>query len=170
MKPILYIMCGAGFSGKSTLAKEIAKHTGASLVSQDALFFEKEKELNLDQDNDEQWRILLDMCLDRIKENLEAGRSVVFDNTNTKFEHREELRELAKSIGAETKVVFLDTPIEIQKERQKKNQKTRERHDVKQEYLDQAITELEIPNKNENTLVFQTDTDLEKFLQNLSMS
>lgn len=46
--PTLYIMCGVGFSGKSTLAKKIAEHTGAMLVSQDALYFEKEKELNLD--------------------------------------------------------------------------------------------------------------------------
>jgi predicted kinase len=166
-KPILYIMCGVGFSGKSTLAKKIAKHTGAILVSQDALFFEKEKELNLDQDSDEQWRMLLDMCLERIKENLEAGKSVVFDNTNTKFEHREELREVAKLVEAETKVIFLDTPIEVQKERQKKNLETGERHDVKQEYLDQAISGLEVPIENENTLIFKPDTNLDVFLKSL---
>ncbi len=160
-------MCGVGFSGKSTLAKQIAEHTGATLVSQDALFFEKEKEMNLDQDSDKQWRMLLDMCLERIKENLETGKSVVFDNTNTRFEHREELRELAKSVEAETKVIFLDTPIEIQKERQKKNLKTGERHDVKQEYLDQAIAELEIPTENENTLSFKPNTDLNILLKNL---
>jgi len=158
-------MCGVGFSGKSTLARRIAEHTGAILVSQDALFFEKEKELGLDLDSDEQWRMLLDMCLERIKENLEAGKSVVFDNTNTKFEYREELRQIAKSVGAETKVIFLDTPIEIQKERQNKNLETGERHDVKQEYLDQAIQELEIPTAHENTLVFKPETDLASFLK-----
>lgn len=45
----LYIMSGVGFSGKSTLAKKIADHTDAALVSQDGLFFEKEKELGIDQ-------------------------------------------------------------------------------------------------------------------------
>ena len=160
-------MCGVGFSGKSTLAKKIVEHTGAVLVSQDALFFEKEKELNLDQDSDEQWKILLDMCLEIIKENLNAGKSVVFDNTNTKFEHREELRELAKSVGAKIEVIFLDTPIKIQKERQNKNLETRERHDVSQEYLDQAIVELEIPSEKENVLIFKQDTDLNDFLKNI---
>ena len=160
----LFIMCGVGFSGKSMLAKKIAEHTGAVLVSQDALFFEKEKELNLDQDSDEQWRMLLDMCLERIRENLNAGRSVVFDNTNTKFEHREELRQVAESVGADTKVIFLDTPIEVQKERRNKNLETSERHDVKQEYLDQAIQELEVPTEKENVLVFKPDTDMEEFL------
>ena len=53
-------MVGVGFSGKSTLAKKIAEHFDIPLISQDAMFFEKEKELNLDQDSDEQWRMLLD--------------------------------------------------------------------------------------------------------------
>lgn len=167
MKPILYIMCGVGFSGKSTLAKKIAGHTRAVLVSQDGMYFEKKDELGVDQDDDGQWRMLLDMCLKRILENLSQGRSVVFDNTNTKFEHREELRRLAGRVGAETKVVFLDTPIEVQKERQERNKLTQERHDVKQEYLDQAIKELEIPTETENVLVFKPDTDLDFFLAKL---
>lgn len=155
-------MCGVGFSGKSTLAKKIAEHTGAVLISQDAMYFEKE--LNLNLDNDDQWRMLLDMCKERILENLKNGKSVVFDSVNTRFEHREELRQLAKSAGAGTKVVFLDTPIDIQRERQEKNRETKARPDVKQEYLDQAINELEVPTSEENVLVFSPDIDLEAFL------
>ena len=64
--------------------------------------------------------------------------------------------------------IFLDTPIEIQKERQEKNRESGERHDVKQEYLDQAIAELEIPGENENVVIFKPDTDLEEFLAALS--
>ncbi len=162
--PILYIMCGVGFSGKSTLAKQISEYTGAVLVSQDAMFFEKEKELNIDQDSDKEWAMLLQMCKERILENLKQGKSVVFDNINTRVEHREELRQLAQSAGATAKVIFLDTPIEVQKERQIKNKETGERHDVKQEYLDQAIEELEVPTDDENVLVFKPDTHLESFL------
>ena len=165
--PTLYIMCGVGFSGKSTLAKKIAEHTGAVLVSQDAMFFEKEKELNLNLDDDDQWRMLLDMCKERMLENLKQGRSVVFDNVNLRVSNRDELRELAKQANAETKIIFLDTPIEIQKERQLKNKETGERHDVKQEYLDDAIRELEVPGVEENTLVFKPDTDSGSFLDNL---
>lgn len=161
-------MCGVGFSGKSTLAKKIAEHTGAVLISQDALFFELEKTLNLDQDSDEQWRMLLDMCKDRIRENLDKGRSVVFDSVNTRFEHREEIRKIANLLGIKSVVVYLDTPIEIQKERQLKNKETGERHDVKQEYLDQAIAELEIPTEKENVLVFKPDTDINNFLSALN--
>jgi predicted kinase len=160
-------MCGVGFSGKSTLAKKISEHTGAVLISQDGMFFELEKKLSLDEDSDEQWRMLLDMCKEKILENLKEGKSVVFDNTNTRFEHREELREFLKQVDVKTKVVFLDTPIEIQKQRQQKNKETGQRHDVKQEYLDQAIAELEIPTESENVLIFKPDTNLQEFLSNL---
>lgn len=165
--PILYIMCGVGFSGRSTLAKEIAKHTGAVLVSQDLMYFEKKEELNIDEDDDNQWRMLLDMCKERILENLMKGNSVVFDNVSTRFEHREELRQLAKTANTESRVVFLDTPIEMQKERQEKNRQTGVRHDVKQEYLDQAIKELEVPTEAEHTLIFKPETDLNSFLSAL---
>ena len=163
----LYIMCGVGFSGKSTLAKKISEHIGAVLVSQDAMYFEKQKELNIDQDDDNQWRILLDLCKEKILDNLKQGKSVVFDNVSAKVEHREELRQLVKLANAKTKVIFLDTPLEVQKERRLKNRETGERHDVKQEYLDQAIKELEIPTKDEDVLVFKPDSNLETFLDSL---
>ena len=165
--PRLYIMSGVGFSGKSTLAKKIAEYTGATLVSQDGLFFEKEKELTLDLDSDEQWRVLLDMCLERIHQLLSEGKSVVFDNTNTRHQHREEVRLVGLSAGAEPIVVFLDTPIKVQRERQKRNRVTKERHDVKQEYLNQAIAELEAPTKEENVRIFKPDTDINVFLAGL---
>lgn len=163
----LYIMCGVGFSGKSTLAKKISEHTGAILISQDAMFFELEKNLNLNLDSDSDWKTLLGVCKERIRENLSAGKSVVFDNTNTRFEHREEIRGIANSLGVKSVVVFLDTPLEVQKERQLKNKETGERHDVKQEYLDQAITELEIPNESENVFSFKPNDDLKQFLSAL---
>jgi predicted kinase len=163
----LYIMCGVGFSGKSTLAKKIAEYIDAVLIGQDTMFFENKEKLNLNLDDNDQWKILLDMCKEKILENLKQGKSVVFDNTNTRFEHREELRQLAKLTNAKTKVIFLDTPIEVQKERQLKNKETGERHDVKQEYLDQAIEELEIPTENENVLVFKPNTNLKSFFSSL---
>ncbi len=165
--PILYIMCGVGFSGKSFLAKKIAEKTDSVLISQDAMYFENKDRLNIDEDSDEQWRMLLDMCIEKIKKNLLNGKSVVFDNVNTRLEHREELREIATSANADTKVVFLDTPLEVQKQRQSNNLTAKQRHDVKQEYLDQAIEELEVPTEEENTLVFKPETNLEVFLNRL---
>lgn len=160
-------MCGVGFSGKSTLAKKIAEYPNILLVSQDALFFEKEKELKLNQDDDAQWSMLLDMCKQRIKEILSAGKSVVFDNTNLMRAHRDELRILAREAGAKAVVVYLDTPGEILNKRQDDNAVTRERHDVKQEYLDDAKAQLEIPSNDEGVYIFTPDLNIDTFLKEL---
>src|SRR5205085_5267100 len=127
--PILYIMVGVGFAGKSTLSKKIAEHLRIPLISQDALLFEKEKELSLSGDDDEQWRMLLTLCQQRIKELMLAGQSVVFDNVNLKRAHRDELREIAKQANGKAVAIYLDTPEEILNKRQKNNAVTGERHD-----------------------------------------
>lgn len=163
----LYIMCGVGFAGKSTLAKKIAEYTGATLVSQDAMYFEKEEELNIDPDSDEQWRMILDMSQNRIKEELNKGNSVVFDDTSLQVNNRDELRRIAKETGAETKVVFLDTPIEVQKERQAKNRITGERHDVEQHHLDKAIEDLQPPTEDEHVIVVKPGYDFSEIIPQL---
>ncbi len=168
MKPILYIMCGIGFAGKSVLAKKIAERLNIPLVSQDAIFFEKEKELNLNEDDDKQWEMLLNMCKQRIKELMMSGKSVVFDNVNLMRKHRDELRELAKEAGGSSVVIYLDTPEEILNLRQDRNKISKERHDVKQEYLDDAKVQLEIPTQNENTYIYTPDTDFDNFIAQLS--
>lgn len=111
--------------------------------------------------------MLLEMCKEIIYQNLSEGKSVVYDSTNTRFEHREEIRKVAEPFAVPTKVIFLDTPIKVQKERQQKNLETGERHDVKQEYLDQAIAELEIPTEAENVVAFKPDDSLELFLEKI---
>ena len=160
-------MCGVGFAGKSTLAKKIAEYTGATLVSQDAMYFEKEEELKLDPDSDEQWRMILDMSQNRIREELSKGNSVVFDDTSLQVSHRDELRNIAQEIGAETKVVFLDTPIEIQKERQAQNKITSERHDVEQHHLDKAIEDLQPPTADEHVIVVKPGYDFSEIIPQL---
>jgi len=165
--PTLYIMCGVGFAGKSTLAKNIAEHFNTPLVSQDSLFFEKEKELNLNEDDDETWQMLLTMCQEKIKELLTTGKSVVFDNVNLKREHRDELRQIAKEANGKAIIIYLDTPEELLNKRQDRNKVTRERHDVKQEYLEDAKMQLEIPSEDEEVYVFTPETNLDVFLNKL---
>ena len=163
----LFIMCGVGFSGKSTLAKEIAKRTGAILMSQDEEFFQKQKELNLNEDNDDDWDMVVNICKEEIRKLLVQGKSVVFDHTNLTFGEREKLREIATSTGAKAIVIFLNTPEEVQVQRQQQNLTTANRHQVKQEYLEEAKRELEIPQPIENTLVVTPDTNIDNFLSDL---
>lgn len=163
----LYIMCGVGFAGKSTLARKIADHFGIALVSQDALYFEKEKELDPHADDDTQWETLLNMCKENIDTLLANDQSVVFDNVNLTREHRNELRVIAQKNDAHAIVVFLNTPIALLDERQEQNKVTAQRHDVEQHHLDNARRQLEIPSEDEEVYTFTPTTDTESFLNTL---
>ena len=163
----LYILCGVGFSGKSTLARKITEYKNAILVSQDDIWFEKAKECNLDEDSDEDWDMVLQISKQRVRDKLSHGNSVVFDHVNLRHSHREELRDVAKEYGAQAVVVYLDTSFDIQKERWLKNIETQERHNVEQKFLDEAIKELEIPHVSENTFIFTPDTDIAYWLDKL---
>lgn len=167
MPKILYIMCGLGFSGKSTLAKKIAEYKNIELVSQDAIYFEKEKELDPNLTSDEEWELIWNISIDRIIEKLKEGKSVVYDSTNTKKEHRDRFRKIALENEAKVVVVYLQTPDKLLIERQMKNKETKERHDVKQEYLDQARRELEIPTEDENLFLFTPETNFEEWIKKL---
>lgn len=163
----LYIMCGLGFSGKSTLAKAMGQHLNVPVVSQDEIFFKKKAELSSIKEDQEFWRVLLDMGEDELRQLLRQGQSVIFDSVNLSRNIRDELRALAKEAGAEAVVVYLDTPEYLLDERQAKNKVTKERHDVDQKDLDKAKKDLEPPTEDENVHVFRPDSDLQIFLGQL---
>src|SRR3989338_2110441 len=113
----LYIMCGLAFSGKSTLARKIAERTGSKLIAFDKLWVEKDKE-NPVPNGDEGWKFIRKIGQDEIAKSLQKGNSVVYDDNNIRFEHREELRDIARKAGARTIVVYLNTPMEVIRKRE----------------------------------------------------
>lgn len=164
----LYFTCGVAFSGKSTLAKRIAERKNASLISQDAIWFEKEKEWNLDEDSDEAWDRVYKIAKERIGAELSEGRSVVFDDISLKYADRESLRNIAREHAAQAILIYLDTPALVREERRTNNVHTRERHQLKQELIDWATKEMEVPQESENAIVFRPNMDLESWLSDLS--
>ncbi len=163
----LYIVCGVAFSGKSTLSKKIADYKKVTLVSQDTLWFEKKKELNLDSDSDEDWDKVLQLSKALVRDILMKGDSVAFDDISLKYSDRESLRNLAKECGAESVLVYLDTPRSVQQERQNKNLETKERHDVPKHLIDWGLEELEIPQDSEKAFIFRPETDITDWLNKL---
>lgn len=163
-KQTLYIMCGLGFAGKSTLAKKIAEHTGAIIVSQDENYFEKQDEIdNSDMDSKQQWNFLLNYSRQKIDDYMAIGKSVVFDNTSCGLGERDALRAIAGKYAAKSIVVYLDIPYELADERYRKNKITKKRLDVKQEYLDDVKRHMEIPTSDENLVVYTPQTNLNDF-------
>lgn len=162
--PTLYIMCGQAFSGKSTLAKDIARYTNANLVSQDSIWFEKEEEAKLSGQKPD-YHVVLEISKQKIREALKDAKSVVFDNTNASFHHREEFRQIANEYEAKAVVVYLNTNENELKKRQEFNKITMVRHDVKEEEIQKVRDRFEVPTYDENVLMFKPEDSLELFLE-----
>lgn len=162
-------MCGLPFSGKTTLAKKIAEHTGAKLIAFDQLWLELGKDTNVAHllKGDEGWRFTRSVAKERIAECLKNSRSVVYDDINVKREHREELREVAKHHGAMAIVVYIDTPLAIREEREKDNLFTKRRHDVEPVNSKKALAQFDKPGPPEQLIVFAFENNLEEWLGRL---
>ena len=162
----LYIMCGLPFAGKSTLSRKIAEKTGSKLVAFDELWVIKDKEVPVPKDH-EGWKLIRALGMEEVKKALEAGRSVVYDENNAAFQHREQLREIARKFEVPETVVFVNTPMELIREREALNRATGERHEVEPANFDAVVSQLEDPTSEENVLEFKPDIDLETFLNKL---
>jgi predicted kinase len=175
MRKYLYILCGIAFSGKSTLAREISQHTGATYISRDNIFIELEKALKqklklkkLSQEDDDRiWKesfILVHTDIDKM---LKNGKSVSYDDVNLTFSERELARKLALDNDAIPIIVHVDTPEPITRQRIIRNKETNERHQVSERNILEAINQFEPPSKSEKPIIFKYDDDLKIWLQAL---
>ena len=164
-KPTLYIMCGLAFAGKSTLARRISKHTGSKLIAFDKLWVEKDKEQPIPK-GAEGWKLVRKVGQAEVAKTLTEGNSVVYDDNNVRFEHREELREVARKFGARSVVVYLNTPLELIREREAINKTTAQRHQVEPENFNAVLEQLQIPTAQENVMEFKPEMDLDEWVKN----
>jgi predicted kinase len=160
----LYIMCGQAFSGKSTLAKEIARYADATLVSQNSIWFEKEEEAKVSGQQPD-YHAVLEISKQRIRESLKLGKSAVFDNTNAGFNHREDFRQIANECSAKAVVVYLNTSDEELNKRQEANKITKERHDPNEEEIQKVRDRFEAPTPDENVKTYLPNENLSEWLK-----
>lgn len=163
-KQTLFVLCGEAFSGKSTLAKELANKYEAKIVGIDQVYFAAEPILALentpDEDDASLWKNLWTIVLQGIKNHLLLGHSVVVDDNCFRLSRRDQLRDLAWGVGAKTVLIYLDTPAEVLKERKKKNKVSKERHDVPSAWMVEDAIKFERPTAAENPLMYKQGMSL----------
>jgi predicted kinase len=161
--PTLYILCGLPFSGKSTLAQQLASATGSVLVSYDALWWEKKRKTG------DSWGFdaLCDLAETRLVTALADGVSAVYDTLNNSKGWRDRLRQLAARHGARSVVVYLNTPLAVIEDRQRANQVTGERHSVSPTALHAEVAKFEVPGPSEAAVEFTPGTDFASWLAQL---
>lgn len=141
-------MCGLPFSGKTTRAKQLGQE-GYEIVAFDWLWHARFPDENPDLDKVEKITLIRNSAKEKIASLLKSGRSVVYDDMNSRFDQRQELKQLAVSYGVVARVEYLDVSTDEVRRRRKVNHNEQTRHDVAQVNFDRAIAEFEKPSEDE---------------------
>lgn len=164
-KPVLYIFCGFPFSGKTSLTKQIANKFGITIIDIDEVKRDHVSDVYDDNVTGEQWNKIFSDYFKRIKNVLGQGKSAISDNSSPTKEGRDELRALAKEENAQAKVVFLNTPADVVRQRWLANKKTMQRFDITEQTLEEALEDHEDPDRDENVILIDYRKSLEEQLK-----
>ena len=152
ISPTLFIMCGLPYSGKTFFSKRFSAENGYRLVSIDdvreslGFFWGK-------TDTDAQnWQEVFRVVDDLILSTLNQGESVVYDSANQDEASRSRYRKLAESLGCNSKIVFVNTSMEVIQERRLDNQGSLVRAHIPQETFESAIQTF-VPPKDADVII-----------------
>lgn len=113
-QPALYLMIGYPGAGKTTVARWVAKETGAEHLWADV---ERHKMFGTPTHSETESRRLYDELNRRAEALLARGKSVVFDTNFNHYRDRQLLRDVASRNGADTIIVWVATPAGTARER-----------------------------------------------------
>jgi predicted kinase len=150
----LFILCGFPYAGKSYVAKVVKAQTDAVLVSIDDIFYAK----GFDWDSNtlpdmNVWEQIFNESYEMTEQALLIGKNVLYDSTNQTVASRDNLRKVARSVGADTKVVYVKSPVETVWKRWEENQKNPTRSVVNSELVEKTIQMFEEPTSEEDVLI-----------------
>ena len=109
-KPILLLMCGLSFAGKTTLARALVITYGWHFISLDGVNTERGFGLGGKAISPDEWEQSYTEAYRRVETALQAGYTVVYDETNFLRAQRDALRAIAARSHAITYVVYVATP------------------------------------------------------------
>lgn len=116
-KPTAYLLCGFIGSGKTTFARQLEKETGAARFTKDEwmvkLFGNQPPKETFPIYDAKMTELVTEMAL----KCLVAGGSIILDDGFWYRKQRDEIRLRLKDIEAETILYYIDTQIEVMRER-----------------------------------------------------
>lgn len=161
--PTLVILCGLPFSGKSFLAKQLHQATGATVVSADEIW--RQRDAAGEETTGEAALLAAEA---RVVDLLAAGYDVVYDTLHNSHGWRDRSQRLAATANAQAVVVYLATPIDVIRQRRAATAASGDRHNVDSAVLGREMTLLEPPGSNENAVVVHPCADLTPLLAKIS--
>ncbi len=168
----LFIMLGLPGSGKSTFAEQISTELPALWLNSDgvrAAMFEEPTEIT---DPALRYDAVFGAMDYAAKYALTASCDVVYDANNHRVTDREMLRIIATRIGAKAITIFMDTPLEVSRQRALARAASGKQSDMTLEKLEKHRKLLELPIEGEPLIVVDGQQDfpnqLKSFKKQLS--
>jgi len=150
----LFILCGFPYSGKSYIVEQLQSATGVKVVAVDDIFSARGFDWDTNTlPNTDEWETIFNESYEVTKQTLLVGKNVLFDSTNQTVSSRDKLHEVAKSVGADTKVIYIKCSVDTVLKRWEENQKNPTRSVVSRELVQQTIAMFEEPTEDENVIV-----------------
>ncbi len=154
-KSTVYLICGFIGSGKTTFAKKLEEQTGAVKITKDewsiSLIGNDPK-----IDGYAEWdRKIIDLSRDVAFQLAEKGVDVIIDEGFWERETRDEMRRRADTIGAKVVMYYVETPIEMIRERVlgRNNNLTKESFKISREMLDNYLLQWQPPTEDEDYIL-----------------
>jgi predicted kinase len=157
--PVVIVLVGLQYAGKSYLAERIVSRNYAH-------FWATNIKKKYGIANNE----MIQVAVEVLGIVLAERRNIIIDFVNHKFDMRKQFQAVAKELGADYKVIFLDTPKEERLRRREENVKIGDmpgRRIISLEQMEQFENEFEIPMNDENLVTLKTQDDIERFIENL---
>lgn len=150
----LVLLCGRSFSGKSTVASSLASSLPGSVVSLDAINEERGlyggRGIPLSE-----WVRTNELARERVIERLNAGGTVIVDDTSSPRFLRDGWRTLSASANAPMVLVFVDAPEDVIRQRLLNNRATGHRGDATDEVMAVHVDSFEPPEADEQAVRLQ---------------
>lgn len=165
----MYLMIGYPGSGKTTLSALIAKRTGAVHLWADG---ERRKMFGEPTHSEQESIQLYEYLNHRAAELLTNGESVVFDTNFNFAADRDKLRDIAKQRDAETKLIWLTTPVELARHKAVHPPEMRNGYmqGMTAEVFDSIVSKLEPPTKDEKVIkIDRSKLDADELLRLLGI-
>ena len=165
---MLVLMCGTAFSGKSTFARALAAKIQALTISLDDIN-ERRGLWGGDGIAVEEWQRTHEIATAEVRAGLDAGRTVVIDDTSSPRFLRDGWRSLAAQAGVGFALIYLDVDPETIRRRQADNRISQGRRDVTDEVLEGHLAGFEPPEPDEAAVRVKSVQDLDQVLKYLTI-
>lgn len=162
--PLLVLMCGLSFAGKTTIARALAAHHGWRYLSLDAINTERGVGLNNQEILPHEWEETYAQAYQRVEDCLRGGHSLVYDETNMLRAQRDQLRGIAARQQARACVLYVATTAEQVRQRWQENRQNPQRGDVRDDNFNYVIEHFEPPGSDEGLILYDPSLPLHDWI------